>query len=87
MQVVILSAGIGSRLKPITEAKPKCLVTVCNEPILKHQIDLFINDSRISEIIIVIGYREDMVKDFIQNTYKSAEKIKLIENKDYLQKF
>ena len=47
MQLVILSAGIGSRLKPLTNEKPKCLVEVANKPILGHQIDLFINNKNV----------------------------------------
>jgi len=84
MQIIILSAGIGNRLNPITLMKPKCLVNVNNKPILKHQIDLFIKNEKIHEIIVVIGYKADSVKNFISSTYNNSEKIKLIENKKYL---
>ena len=84
MQLVILSAGIGSRLKPLTDVKPKCLVEVANKPILGHQIDLFINNKKIKEILIVIGYKPDLVRSFINDNYKERQKITLIENKDYL---
>jgi len=83
MQLVILSAGIGSRLKPITDVKPKCLVEVANKPILGHQIDLFINNENIEEILIVIGYKPDMVRSFIKNNYGGSQKITCIENKDF----
>ena len=65
MQLVILSAGIGSRLKPLTDKKPKCLVEVANKPILGHQIDLFINNKNVEEILIVIGYKPSLVRSFI----------------------
>jgi len=84
MQVVILSAGIGTRLKPITNEKPKCLVNVCNKPILQHQIDNFLNDDRIDEIIIVIGYMADLIRNLIKTLYNNDPKIILIENKDFL---
>lgn len=84
MQVVILSAGIGRRLKPLTDEIPKCLVPVCNQPILKYQIDLFIKNEKIQEIIIVIGYKADLIRKFVKSTYKNDAKIKLIENVDYL---
>lgn len=84
MQVVILSAGIGSRLKPITNEKPKCLVNICNQPILQHQINYFINDDRIDEIIIVIGYRANLVRNLIEAVYHYNPKIIIIENKDFL---
>jgi len=84
MQVVILSAGIGSRLKPITNEKPKCLVNVCSKPILQHQIDIFYNDDRFDEIIIVIGYMADLIRNLIKTFYNNDPKIILVENKDFL---
>jgi NDP-sugar pyrophosphorylase family protein len=38
MKAVVLAAGIGSRLRPITLWKPKCCVTVDSAPILEHQL-------------------------------------------------
>ena len=84
MQLVILSAGIGSRLKPLTNEKPKCLVEVANKPILGHQIDLFINNKNVEEILIVIGYKPGLVRSFIENNYGGNQKIVCIENKDFL---
>ena len=84
MQLVILSAGIGSRLKPLTDENPKCLVEVANKPILGHQIDLFINNKNVEEILIVIGYKPDLVRSFIENNYGGKQKIICIENKDFL---
>ena len=80
MQVVILSAGIGSRLKPITSEKPKCLVNVCSKPILQHQIDNFYNDDRIDEIIIVIGYMADLIRNLIKVFYNNEETYISFEN-------
>jgi len=84
LQIVILAAGIGSRLKPLTDDIPKCLVSVNNKPLLEHQVDLFLSEESIREIIIIVGYRADLVRNFIKKTYKNANKILLIENKDYL---
>ncbi|MFX0048769.1 MAG: sugar phosphate nucleotidyltransferase [Candidatus Hermodarchaeota archaeon] len=84
MQLVILSAGIGSRLKPLTNEKPKCLVEVVNKPILGHQIDLFINNKNVEEILIVIGYKPHLVRSFIEINYGSTRKITCVENKDFL---
>ena len=74
---------MGKRLNPLTLEKPKCLINVNNQPILKHQIDLFIHNERIKEILIVIGYKAELVRDFIKSTYDYSDKIKIIENKVY----
>ena len=39
MKAIILAAGVGSRLRPITDDKPKTLVRVVGKPILGHLLD------------------------------------------------
>ena len=56
MQAVILSAGIGSRLLPLTREIPKCLVEVGGRSILDHQLDA-LHVAGVSEAVIVGGYR------------------------------
>ena len=46
MKAIILAAGVGSRLRPITEYKPKCLVTVAGRPILDYQIEAYVSSVR-----------------------------------------
>lgn len=56
MQAVILSAGIGSRLLPLTREIPKCLVEVGGRSILDHQLDA-LHAAGIGQAVIVGGYR------------------------------
>ncbi|MCP3734375.1 NTP transferase domain-containing protein [Sphingomonas sp. RP10(2022)] len=56
MQAVILSAGIGSRLLPLTREIPKCLVEVGGRSILDHQLDA-LHAAGVAEATIVGGYR------------------------------
>jgi choline kinase len=83
MKLIILSAGKGTRLSPITDRKPKCLVKVGSKPILQHQIDLFLKEEGIEEIIVVVGYMSNRVEVFIDDQYSYNEKIKIIENEVY----
>jgi len=62
MQCVILAAGKGSRLMPLTESLPKPLVTVNGKPLLDHIVEAL--PSSIKELIIVVGYRGDMIKGY-----------------------
>ena len=41
MRVIILAAGQGTRLRPLTNNKPKCMVKLNNKPLIKYQLDLF----------------------------------------------
>jgi len=67
MQCVILAAGKGARLQPLTNEVPKPLVKVCGKPLLDHIAGAL--PSAIKELIIVIGYRGDMIKDYCGETF------------------
>ncbi len=81
MKAVILAAGIGSRLRPLTEKKPKCLVEVNGKPILGHTLDALLQNG-VRDIVVVTGYRADSVNAFCAARYKGKE-ITFVENKEY----
>ena len=54
-RVIVLAAGKGTRLMPITQNKPKCLVKVKGKSILERQLELF-DRIGIIEKIVVSGY-------------------------------
>ena len=64
MKAVILAAGVASRLRPLTNHTPKCLLKVGSKNILELTIENLIANN-ISEIIIVTGYLENKIRDFI----------------------
>ena len=41
MKVIILAAGQGTRLRPLTDNKPKCMVELLGKPLIQHQIESF----------------------------------------------
>lgn len=67
MQCVILAAGKGSRLRPLTDACPKPLVKVCGKPLIDHIASAL--PSAVKELIIVVGYRGDMIRDYCGDTF------------------
>jgi bifunctional UDP-N-acetylglucosamine pyrophosphorylase/glucosamine-1-phosphate N-acetyltransferase len=62
MQCVILAAGKGSRLRPLTETTPKPLIKVAGKPLLDHIVGAL--PSAVDELIIVTGYLEDQIKAY-----------------------
>jgi len=68
MKAVILAAGIASRLRPLTDNTPKCLLKVGDKNILELTIDNIIAN-KINDVIIVTGYLQDQIKNFVVTKY------------------
>lgn len=60
MQAVILAAGEGTRLRPLTRSRPKALTPVANTPIIEYVIKA-LQMNGIRDIIVVVGYRKEHV--------------------------
>ncbi len=67
MQCVILAAGKGTRLHPLTESCPKPLVKVCNKALLDHIVEAL--PSAIDELIIVTGYLEEQIRAYCGESF------------------
>lgn len=63
MKAVIIAAGKGKRLSPITSSTPKPMIPIGGKPLLEHTI-LSLREVGITEILIIVGYREDIIKDY-----------------------
>jgi bifunctional UDP-N-acetylglucosamine pyrophosphorylase/glucosamine-1-phosphate N-acetyltransferase len=62
MQCIILAAGKGTRLRPLTDNCPKPLVKVAGKALLDHIVEAL--PSAVDEIIMVVGYLGDMLKEY-----------------------
>ena len=60
MRAVILAAGEGTRLRPFTNDRPKCLVELAGRPLLAWQLDA-LAQAGVDDVTIVTGYREDQI--------------------------
>jgi choline kinase len=65
---VILAAGASTRLRPLTDSKPKCLLEVGGKTLIERTIENIL-DAGIKEIAIVIGYRGEMIREFIKQCF------------------
>ena len=61
MRVIILAAGQGTRLRPLTDNKPKCMVELNKKPLIQYQLDLF-KKYNIKDINVVTGYLTDKIE-------------------------
>ena len=68
MQAVILVAGEGKRMHPLTLDRPKPLIEVAGRPVLEHIMDALPRE--VEEIILVIGYKGEMIRERYGDSYK-----------------
>lgn len=78
-KALILAAGFGSRLAPITDSVPKSLVPVSGTPILFKQIQNLIENG-ISDITIISGYKADVLENAVHTEWPD---IHIVESVDY----
>jgi len=79
MRAIILAAGIGSRLHPITLKKPKTLVTVNNRPMIDYIIESLLY-AGVAEIVVCTGYRSSQLHAHLSEAYSAKAKITFVEN-------
>jgi UDP-N-acetylglucosamine diphosphorylase/glucosamine-1-phosphate N-acetyltransferase len=72
MQAVILAAGEGKRVRPLTKSRPKGLIPVANRPIIEYAIRA-LHQAGIREIIVVVGYRREQVTRFLNELDPSIQ--------------
>ncbi|MXR53006.1 NTP transferase domain-containing protein [Halovenus sp. WSH3] len=71
MQAVVLAAGKGTRLRPLTDDKPKAMVTVDDKPLVEHCFDQLI-ELGAAELIVVVGYERDQIVEYFGDSYRDV---------------
>ncbi len=81
VKAVVLAAGEGSRLCPLTFTRPKCMIQLVGKPILEHVL-LCLKDAGIREAVIVVKYMSEMVKQHFGDGKKLGMKLEWVEQGD-----
>lgn len=79
MKAVILAAGLGSRLRPLTDDRPKCMVSVNGINIIDKQIDNLMRNG-INDIYVVAGYKAEILEQHLRKIYPA---VNIVLNSDY----
>ena len=83
MKAIILSAGEGSRMRPLTLTKPKTMLPVAGKPIIQYNIESLRNNG-ITDILLIVRYKEEMVRDYFGDGSDFGVKISYKTQKDFL---
>jgi choline kinase len=84
LKFVVLVAGVGSRLRPLTQNRPKCLVEVNGTPILQRLLDQADALGMFEEAVLITGYRADAVEQFVQEWQRNHRlPVRLVHNEKY----
>lgn len=67
MKALLLSAGMGTRLRPLTNTIPKCMVTIRGQPLLGYWLDLLCKN-RFDQILINTHYLPNPVREFVNDS-------------------
>ncbi|MBM3131514.1 MAG: glucose-1-phosphate thymidylyltransferase [Chloroflexi bacterium] len=66
MNAVILAAGEGKRMRPLSYTRPKVMVPLAGKPILEHVL-LEIKEAGIRDFLFVVGYRDQAIRDYFKD--------------------
>ncbi|HDS03176.1 MAG TPA: nucleotidyl transferase [Firmicutes bacterium] len=83
MKVIIPAAGIGKRLRPHTHVIPKAMLQVAGRPIIGHIIDRVIRDLKFDEIVIIVGYKKEILTAWVKEAYPGIP-LRFVEQKEML---
>lgn len=83
LPVVILSGGLATRLRPLTETIPKALVEVHGECFVSHQLRL-LKRRGIERVVICAGYLGEMIRDFVGNGDNFGVEVEFVFDGDRL---
>lgn len=72
MPVIVLAAGEGIRLRPLTKYRPKPMLPAVTSPILEHVLDALI-DSGLHDIHLVVGHRRARIQSHFGSSYRDVD--------------
>lgn len=84
MRALIFAAGLGTRLKPITDTIPKALVPVCSKPLLGHIVEK-LKRSGYNEVVINLHHFADKIRNYVEENNNFGIKVLFSDESDLLR--
>jgi len=77
VRAVILAAGEGTRMRPLTENRPKVMMPIANKPLLEYIVREVVS-AGVRDITFIVGYRQDAVRDYFGDGSRLGARIDYI---------
>ncbi|WP_246999534.1 bifunctional sugar-1-phosphate nucleotidylyltransferase/acetyltransferase [Halosolutus gelatinilyticus] len=71
MIAIVLAAGEGTRIRPLSESVPKPMLPVADRPLVSHTVDAAV-DAGATELVLVVGYEAEAVRDYFGGEYRGV---------------
>ncbi len=84
MKAMILAAGLGTRLRPLTDSRPKALVEVGGKPLLGHLMEK-LRAQGFDEVVVNVHYFADMIEDYVRSNKGFGMKVSFSDERDLLR--
>jgi L-glutamine-phosphate cytidylyltransferase len=84
VKILIIAAGVGSRLQGLTEECPKALIKVQGKPILGQQLEV-LTELGLNEFVFVVGHKGKQIKNYINENWSQLN-VQFVENDNPLTK-
>ncbi|MEP7151520.1 MAG: phosphocholine cytidylyltransferase family protein [Nitrospira sp.] len=81
MRAVILAAGVGKRLWPVTQHKPKCLIEIGGQTLLSRYLEVLAS-LQIRDVTIVVGYKQEMIRAAVGTQHRGVS-ISYLVNEEF----
>jgi glucose-1-phosphate thymidylyltransferase len=82
MKAVLLAAGMGKRLEPITNFLPKPMIKICGKPLIEYIVD-DLSDSGFNDICVIVGHESDQIISYFDTVKKQNVKISFITQDEF----
>ncbi|WP_445476272.1 bifunctional sugar-1-phosphate nucleotidylyltransferase/acetyltransferase [Methanococcoides methylutens] len=83
MKAVVLAAGEGTRMRPLTTAIPKVMLPIANKPMLEHIVDAAI-EAGIEGFVFITGYHEDTIREYFGSGQERGVTIDYVHQEEQL---
>jgi NDP-sugar pyrophosphorylase family protein len=72
LKAIVLAGGLGMRLRPLTDDRPKALIPVNGRPIAEFQVEWLVKEGKVDSVTFACGYKWEKLKEHFGSEYKGT---------------